>query len=135
VVAYIVPNHTVQNSTNLFDKKLDISAKVLECLYGGAATMAALRNDVSISFESLSRSVALTIIEKDIKAALGAAVTWSTYRDLGLPAIELTYTEPTLVLHEVVAIQGRKLVGAVMFKPVRFSEVGALTKLAISKYL
>jgi hypothetical protein len=110
-----------------------ISGTNIVCTYGGAASMAALLKDVSLSYEVISKPITTAEIEQSMAAvSKDIKFKFSTYSGLGVPGFYFSLSEAGIVGQGISGEQtSTRFFGAsVESKTVSKSTLAALAKLA-----
>jgi len=136
VVGWTVPAPQVLSSTQVFDKKDNISGTVTECTYG-SLTGLDLTKVVVLTYEALSAQVPASVEKADLRAAQkesGGSLKLTRYNGLGHPAWLLRSTlagGPS----ELIVIKDRQyLAGASVFSSLPKVKLATLADLAEKFY-
>jgi len=136
VVGWTVPAPQVVSSTQIFDKKENISGTVTECSYG-SLTGLGITKVVLLTYEALSAQVPASVEKSDLQAAQkesGGSVKLTRYNGLGHPAWLLRSTSaggPS----ELIVIKDRQyLAAASVFSSLSKVRLAALADLAEKFY-
>ena len=111
----------------------NIAFSVLNCTFGSGTSIAALKKSVSVSIETLSRSLsaselgALVKKEQDIPGLHFKIV---PYPGLGSEAYLTTFSEAGLNVESIATESGTKVFGATVDTSTPLSKVASLVKLA-----
>ncbi len=136
VVGWTVPAPQVVSSTQIFDKKENISGTVTECSYGSLTGLGVLKA-VLLTYEALSAPVRASVEKADLQAAQresGGSVKVTRYNGLGHPAWLIRSTSaggPS----ELIVIKDRQyLASASVFSSLSKVRLAALADLAEKFY-
>jgi hypothetical protein len=138
ILGYTVPAAKPLTDSNVFDKKLGISGSVTDCTYGAETSLKSLQKVAFLSYEVISKPIALGTIKSDIKAAekkVGTGFSVKTYKGLHYPALKLHFQEAGTSFTIIEAIDGTKFAGAGLYGNQPVSTIAALAKLAMAAYL
>ena len=135
VVGYTVPAATVF-PLSIKKNKEGISATGVDCTYGSDNTMAAIKRDVDLVYETTNRHVPLSEVQKVLNTMGSSPLKWtvSPYGGLSEPALLSKVSSQSFSGEEIAAEDGTKLAGAFVSSSLPTPKLADLTKLAISNY-
>jgi hypothetical protein len=135
VMGYKVPAATGLTLSAKATKTNDyISGNTLSCAFGTETSMTALKKTVTLSFESLSKSVTAAevkvLVDKTSAIAKGLKVKFSAYPALGGESFLMTFSESGFSVESLVTANGSKLYSATVYGSLATSKLASLVKLS-----
>ena len=112
----------------------DISDTTLSCVFGSATSMLALKKTVTLSFESLSKSVSAAelkvLVAKTSTIAKGLKVKFTAYPALGSESFLMSFSTSGISVESLVTANGSKLYSATVYGTLATAKLASLVKLA-----
>ena len=136
VVGRTVPPLQVVSSTQVFDKRYNISGTLTECTYG-SLTGLSITKVVVLTYEALSAPVPAALEKADLQAAQkdsGGSLKLTRYKGLGHPAWLFRSTSAGGPSALIVIKDRQYLVGASVFSSLSKARLAALADLAEKFY-
>jgi hypothetical protein len=137
VVGRTVPAPQVASSTQVFDKRDNISGTLTECTYGSLAAGPSITKVVVLTYEALSAPVPADLEKVDLIAAQrdsGGSLKLTRYKGLGHPAWLFRNTSGGGPSALIVIKDRQYLVGASVFSSLSKVRLAALADLAEKFY-
>ncbi len=133
VVGYLLPAPVGMVLAEPATKKnYNVAATTLTCTFGLGTSVASLKKAVTISKETLSRSLSAAEIQKLLALQQKSAekIKVVPYSGLGEKAYYMTFSDATIHVESIFTASGRKLYGATVDSNLSKSKLANLVKLA-----
>ena len=133
IIGYSVPAAT---AITLHEKptaqNFGVSGVTTICTFGGGTTVAALKKDVSLTFEITSRPLTAHEVKTGLAKTTSATIktTVASYSGLGVPGLYFTETSAGIHGQGIVGLSGTTYFGATVDQPLSMSKLASLAKLA-----